>query len=113
SFFMRAGSQIIDLGTIDPGRGRTGVIEAIGPLEIMSDAHDHPIARIFAVRQPWVKVTTSGKKVVFNNVFPGEYRIRAWHPRLPGGTASVTLVPGKLSTATIGVGVDRLVEKNP
>ena len=109
--FLRSGAQIVELGTIVPGRERTGIIETTGLLEVMSEAHDHPIARIFAVHQPWVKVTRSGKKVLFNNVFPGEYHVRTWHPRLPGGTASVTLTPNNLSTASVGVGVDRLAQK--
>jgi protocatechuate 3,4-dioxygenase beta subunit len=46
-------------------------------------------------------VTGSDGRFVFDNVAPGQYRLRVWHERLGSASTQVTVADGKPAHATI------------
>jgi len=58
---------------------RTGVV-AIG-----CNIHDRMIAYVFVTEAPWAAQSDSDGNTVFEDLPPGRYVLRAWHPRLRSG----------------------------
>ena len=74
----------------------------------MSDSQDKAIDRLFVALSPIYKVTHCNRTVTFNDVAPGDYRLRSWHYRLPGTSTNLTLAPGKSTKSTVVLGVNAL-----
>lgn len=83
-----------------------------GLIEILADPAKPPIAQIYVAPSPWVARARAGQTVKFDNVPPGEYRIIAWHPRLPSSTSKTTLQAGQVTNSTITIGVNALSDSS-
>jgi len=90
----------------------THVIQEPGLVELISDASDDPIYRIFVAPSQLVQICDSRARPLFNDLAPGEYKVTCWHPRLPGSSQQVQLASGRLTTATLSVGVNSLPKIN-
>ncbi|MCP4250447.1 MAG: hypothetical protein GY778_25675 [bacterium] len=97
-----------DLGEIAPGANFEHVVQQPGLIEVLSEARDDPIARIYVAPTPWVQRARSGRRVTFTDLPPGPYRAYCWHPRLPGSTTTVTLVADEVTQARLTVAVNSL-----
>ncbi len=49
--------------------------------------HDNMVAWVVVVESPYYGLSAAPGKVRLDNVPPGNYRLRTWHPDLPPGTA--------------------------
>jgi hypothetical protein len=79
-----------------------------GPLEILRDDRDEPIARVYVAPTPWARRMRGGERVTFRPLPPGTYTVTAWHPILPGSSRRVEVTPGPLVKTTLTVGVNAL-----
>jgi hypothetical protein len=105
--------EVSDIGTVAPRASVTHQRTSPGYVEILSDARPHPLARIYVVPVPTAgsnraRVVKSGQRVVLRDLPPGPARVVAWHPRLPGSSAHVTLAPGETRDAALVIGVNQL-----
>jgi hypothetical protein len=103
--------EVVSLGTIEPG----GQIEIsphlLGAWELMLDSRPEPVARVYAAPSRIVRATRAarnGTTVSFRDLPPGPATVCCWHPRLPGSTAAVVLVPGEVARANLVVTVNTL-----
>jgi plastocyanin len=51
--------------------------------------HDNMVAWVVVVDSPYYGLTTAKAALKLDNVPPGNYRLRAWHPELPPGTPPI------------------------
>ena len=105
--------QVVDLGTVAPRAEVAHVPKSTGYAELLSDERGDPLARLYVAPIPSIagkraRVVRGGTRVVFENLAPGPARVMAWHPRLPGSSASVNLAQGATHNATLVVGVNQL-----
>jgi hypothetical protein len=112
-YVLHESGQVSDLGTLAPGAQTSATAREPGLVQLMCDIRPDPLAQIYVAPVPTsgsgrVRVTTSGNRVVFNDLPPGPARVSSWHPRLPGSGADVTLSAGQSANATIVVGVNSL-----
>lgn len=101
-----------ELPPIAPGAMASYVPKTEGLIEILADPAKPPIAQMYVAPSPWVSRARSGRTVTFDNVPPGDYRIVAWHPRLPGSTSTTTVQPGTVTNSTVTIGVNALSESS-
>jgi hypothetical protein len=105
--------DVSDLGTVAPGATVSHHPKSHGFVELLSDARPYPLARVYVAPIPTAganraRVVNSGRRVAFNDLPPGAARVTAWHPRLPGSSTQVNLVPGATGSATLVIGVNQL-----
>ena len=81
-----------------------------GPVEVLRDQDDEPLAYVYLSPSPLVRVARGGERVTFAPLTPGKYRVTTWHPILPGSSKVVDVGPGKMSKLTLTVGVNSLPE---
>ena len=109
SFYLRFDDgSIADIGSIGAGKTGAYILQRPGPQSVVSDSQDKAIDRLFVAPSPIYKVTHCNSTVTFNDVAPGDYRLRSWHYRLPGTSTNVTLAPGKSTKSTVVLGVNAL-----
>jgi hypothetical protein len=109
TFYLRFDDgSIADIGTIGGGKSGAYLLKRPGAQSVVSDSLDRPIDRLFVTPSPLYKVAHCNSTITFNDLAPGEYRLKSWHYRLPGSTASLTLAPNKSTKATVIVGVNAL-----
>ena len=65
--------------------GTTGVA-ALG-----CNIHDHMIAYAFVTDSPWTGLTSDDGTTVIDDVPPGNYQAKIWHPKFPPGREAPTL----------------------
>jgi hypothetical protein len=97
-----------DLGKLAPGASGDYVVKSAGLIEVLTDSVKEPIALVYATPTRWSHFARSGQTVTFEDLPPGEYRVKTWHPRLPGGETAVKLTAGEIGSATVKVGVNSL-----
>ncbi len=97
-----------DAGTVAPSGNAHFTVRSSGLIEVLTETSADPVARIYAAPTRWVKLARAGQIVQFTDVPPGNYRVVAWHPRLPGSQTSLTLAPNEVANVTIAVGVNSL-----
>ena len=106
--------DVVDIGTVAPGATAAHQPKEPGLVEILSDPRPDALARVYVAPVPstgggrLARVVRSGAKEAFNDLPPGPARVHAWHPRLPGSSATVTLRAGATTGANLAVGVNRL-----
>jgi hypothetical protein len=109
SLYSVSDNNDFDLPAIPPGGEARYAMRGEGLIEILSDPSQPPVALVYAAPSPWVAAARAGQTVTFDDVAPpGDYRAVAWHPRLPGKTTDVTLLPGKVRSVTLDVGVNNI-----
>lgn len=64
--------------------------------------HDNMVAWVVVVDSPYYGLTTAKAALKLDNVPPGNYRLRAWHPELPPGTPPIEQA---LTVPAAGTGV--------
>jgi hypothetical protein len=97
-----------DLGLLKPGATGEYVPKSAGLIEVLTDSVKEPIAQVYATPTQWNVMAHSGETVSFQNLPPGSYRVKTWHPRLPGGETAVNLAAGEVGNVTVKVGVNSL-----
>jgi len=68
-------------------------------VKIECDAHDFMHAWAFAADNPYLAVTRDDGSFAIDNVPPGEYELKAWHPILGERSAKVTVKGGDTVSA--------------
>jgi plastocyanin len=66
--------------------------------------HDNMLAWVVVVETPYYGLTAAAGKVKLDNVPPGNYKLRTWHPELPPGAAApeqALVVPAAGATLTV------------
>ncbi|MBC8107022.1 MAG: hypothetical protein H7Z14_10570, partial [Anaerolineae bacterium] len=101
-----------ELSSIAPGATASYVPKTEGLVEILADPAKPPIAQMYVAPSPWVARAQSGRSVIVNDVPPGDYRIVAWHPRLPSSTSTTTVRAGTVTNSTITIGVNALSDSS-
>ena len=102
-----------EMEPLAPGTTGSFAVKSEGLIELLADPAKPPVAQLYAAPSPWVKRARSGETITFNNVPPGQYQAVAWHPRLPGSSADLTLVTGQTGQATVTIGVNALAASQP
>ena len=97
-----------DLGEIAAGGEATWRFANAGIVEIWSTRRADPIATVYVAPTPWVRLVSSGSVIAFSDLPPGPCRVTCWHSRLPGATTMVELVPDRVSSTRLELGVDSL-----
>lgn len=70
-------------------------LERTGAIAVGCNIHDSMIAWLYVTDAPWIARTGADGRARFDALPPGDYDVRAWHPRLrpgrgePAGTAGV------------------------
>jgi len=109
TFYLRFDDgSVADIGSIGAGKSGAYALQRPGPQSLISDSLDRPIDRLFVSPSPLYKIAHCNSTVTFNDMEPGEYRLKSWHYRLPGSSTNLTLVPNKAAKTTVIVGVNAL-----
>jgi len=109
SFYLRFDDgSIIDIGSIGAGKTGAYILQRPGAQAVISDSLDKAIERLYVTPSPLYKVTHCNSTITFNDVPPGDYRLRSWHYRLPGTSTNLTLAPNKAAKSTVVIGVNAL-----
>jgi hypothetical protein len=107
-FYSVSDGNEFDLGEIPAGATAHATIASPGLIEVLSDANQDPVARLYAAPSRWVQITRAGQYIQFRDLMPGLYTIHSWHPRLPGHEMEIDLPIDQVTNASIKVGVDGL-----
>jgi len=70
-------------------------------VRVLCDLHPWMEAWVVVAPHPFYAVTGSDGKFVFENIAPGQYRLRVWHERLGSAATQVTVSDDKPALATI------------
>jgi hypothetical protein len=109
TFYVRfEDGAVADIGTLGGGAVAAYQLRRPGSQVVVSESNDRVIERIFVAPSPLHRVTHCNSTVTFNDLAPGEYRLKSWHYRLPGTSAMLNLAPGKVGKATVVIGVNAL-----
>jgi len=108
SLYSVSDANEFDLNPVAPGASAEFVVRSTGLIEVLADPAKPPVARLYAAPTSHVVRTRAGRTVTFTDVPPGAYRAVAWHPRLPGSSADVTLAAGQVGNTSVTVGVAAL-----
>jgi hypothetical protein len=114
SLFVRSESgKVYAVGSVPAGGSSFFLPRETGLNELMSDASDQPLERIYVAPVRWepeknVRIAKAGDRLTFSNLMPGQVIVGAWHPRLPGSSLQFELDPGKTTTKTMTIGVNSL-----
>jgi hypothetical protein len=109
TFYLRFDDgSVAEIGGIGSGKSGAYTLQRPGAQTVVSDSLDRAIDRIFVVPSPLYKIAHCNSTITFNDVDPGEYRLRSWHYRLPGSSTNLTLAPNKLVKSTVVIGVNAL-----
>jgi hypothetical protein len=109
SYYLRFDDgSVADIGSIGAGKTGAYILQRPGSQSVVSDSLDRAIERLFVASSPIYKVTHCNSTITFNDVQPGEYRLRSWHYRLPGTSTNLTLAPNKSTKSTVVLGVNAL-----
>lgn len=109
SFYVRfADGRIANIGTLGAGTMAAYTLSRPGEQSVVSESQDRVLDRFFVTPSPLYKVTHCNSTVRFSDLPPGEYRLRSWHYRLPGSSATLNLAPDKVAKATVVIGVNAL-----
>jgi len=94
---------------IEPGKHAEVLVKAEGPIEILADSTKEPVADVYAAPAgAMVAEAHSGESVIFNDVPPGQCKVYAWHPRLPGTEKKLELAANRVNEVKVRIGVDEL-----
>ncbi len=80
------------------------VFDRAGVAVLGCNIHDNMVAWVVVVDTPHHGVAGADGRVRIDNVPPGSYRLKAWHPQLPPGAAALDLalqVSGERAAATV------------
>jgi hypothetical protein len=113
SLYSVSDENDFDLPDVPPGGEARYTVRAPGLIEVLADPSRPPVATLYAAPSPWVRRARAGESVLFNNVPPGTYEAVSWHPRLPGKSATVSLVPDQVTRSTLDVGVKNISAEGP
>jgi hypothetical protein len=109
TFYLRFDDgSVADIGGIGAGKSGAYTLQRAGGQSVISDSLDRPIDRLFVSPSPLYKIAHCNTTVTFNDIDPGEYRLKSWHYRLPGSSTNLTLLPNKPTKTTVIVGVNAL-----
>lgn len=87
---MPPGSRALDVPMRRPGL-----------VQVSCDVHSWMRAYVVAANHPYYAVTGADGSFRLENVPAGNYTVRAWHERLAGAEAHVTVAAGAAATATL------------
>ena len=97
-----------DLGSLQPGERKSQTTQSPGMIELIEGRTYAPVARVYVARGQQARLTRAGAPVTFTALPPGEWKVAAWHERLPGAEQTVRLAPGKVRRADLAIGVNAL-----
>jgi hypothetical protein len=96
------------LPAIPAGGTASYTVRSEGQIEVLSDPKQPPVAELYAAPSAYVAATSAGHTVTFRDVPAGGYTVVAWHPRLPGTQATLTLSADQVTRSTVILGVNSL-----
>ena len=97
-----------DLGVLRPGERKSQPTMSPGMIELIDGRTYAPVARVCVVRGHQARLTRAGTPVTFNALPPGDWKVAAWHERLPGAEQTLRLAPGKVRRTDLAIGVNAL-----
>lgn len=77
------------------------VLAKPGLLQLSCDVHPWTHAWIAVFDHPYYTMTDRNGSFSMDSIPPGRYRLQAWHPRLGVVSDSLTIEPGKVTSATL------------
>ena len=99
-------AKVFELKLYSGAGGEPVIFDKPGTVIVGCNIHDQMAAYIQIVDTPWFGKSDATGKLVLDNLIPGKYRLKIWHPNLPAGTAaSDQLVTIGSSDQTIALAV--------
>jgi hypothetical protein len=109
TFYLRfEDGSVAEIGTLGAGTVAAYALRRPGAQSVVSETQDRVVERIFVAPSPIYRVTHCNATVTFNDLTPGEYRLKSWHYRLPGTATTISLAPNKVAKGTVVIGVNAL-----
>jgi hypothetical protein len=97
-----------DLGQIPAGGTKDQPLQSPGLIELLDGETFDVVARIYVAPGWGARLVPAGEATTFRDLDPGEYRVAAWHERLPGDERPVTLVADRTRELNLLIGVNAL-----
>jgi hypothetical protein len=97
-----------DLGHLAPGAAKDQPLKSPGLIELLDGDTFEVVARIYVAPGWGARIVPAGEATTFRDLDPGEYRVAAWHERMPGDEKSVTLVADRTREMNLLIGVNAL-----
>jgi plastocyanin len=92
---------MFNVGQPDKGdMHQTASVRRANVIKIECDAHDFMHAWAFAAENPYAAVTKEDGSFSIENLPPGDYEVKAWHPILGEKSAKVTVKSGATAGAS-------------
>lgn len=96
------------VGPLAPGAKADWPAAKPGVFEVLTSAHDEPVAEVVVAPTRFVQRARAGDEVKFARVPAGSWTARAWHRRIPAAPAPVEVKPGGRAAATLTLTVESL-----
>jgi hypothetical protein len=97
-----------DLGQLAPGATKDQVLKSTGLIELLDGDTFEVIGRVYVTPGWGARIVHPGTPTTFRDLDPGEYRVAAWHERMPGDEKSVTLAADRTREMNLLIGVNAL-----
>ncbi len=81
-------AKVFELKLFSGAGGEPVVFDKSGIVIVGCNIHDQMAAYIQIVDTPWFGKSDAAGKLVLDNLAPGKYRLKIWHPNLPAGTSA-------------------------
>lgn len=96
------------VGPLAPGAKADWPAAKPGVFEVLTSAHDEPVAEVVVAPTRFVQRARAGDEVKFARVPAGSWTARAWHRRIPAAPAPVEVKPGARAEAALTLTVESL-----
>jgi hypothetical protein len=97
-----------DLGRLAPGATKDQPLKSPGLIELLDGDTFDVVARVYVAPGWGARIAPVGEATTFRDLDPGEYRVAAWHERMPGDEKSVTLAADRTREVNLLIGVNAL-----
>lgn len=104
--------NVFELGSLAPGQTVQRRLASAGGVELIDARSLEVLAEVRVVEAYDAAQTYAGRPVRFLNLPPGEYRVRVWHPRLPGAQRRVDLAANRSAEVWLKIGVNSLAQRD-
>lgn len=90
--FSMSDAKEFDLGLYKGNpREKQVTFEKVGRVEVFCSIHANMHCVVLVLENPYFAVTDSSGRYTITNVPPGNYKLKAWHERLPSQTKEITV----------------------
>jgi hypothetical protein len=107
-FYSVSEGNEFDLGRLAPGATKDQPLKSPGLIELLDGDTFDVVARVYVAPGWGARIAPVGEATTFRDLDPGEYRVAAWHERMPGDEKSVTLAADRTREVNLLIGVNAL-----